>query len=233
MKVIKNFAVFVAVILLAAIVLFTVNGYTKYRRALENVPLSEKINELKENDNYCTIDELPDVYVKAVVAVEDRRFYYHSGFDVIGTVRALLADIRAGKMVEGGSTITQQLAKNLYFPQDNTLERKIAEVFMAFHMENELDKDEILELYFNCIYYGSGYYCIYDAAMGYFGKEPSEMNGYEATLLAGVPNAPSVYSPKVNIELAHRRQEKVVATMAECGYLSEDECDDILIMQNQ
>lgn len=134
-------------------------------------------------------------------------------------------------MVEGGSTITQQLAKNLYFPQDNTLERKIAEVFMAFHIEDEINKDEILELYFNCIYYGSGYYCVYDASVGYFGKEPSEMNDYEATLLAGVPNAPSVYSPKVNPELAHRRQEKVVSTMAECGYLTEDECDDILTMQ--
>lgn len=89
MKILKNIIVFVVVILIAAIALFTVNGYTKYRRALEEMSLSEKIENMKENVNYCTIDELPDIYVKAVVAVEDRRFYYHSGFDVIGTARAV------------------------------------------------------------------------------------------------------------------------------------------------
>ncbi len=233
MKIFKNIIAFVVVILIAAIALFAANGYIKYRSALGEVSLPEKIDDVKANEHYYTIDKIPDIYVKAVVAVEDRRYYYHNGFDIIGTVRALLADIKAGAMVEGGSTITQQLAKNLYFPQDNTLERKIAEVFMAFYIEKNLDKDGILELYFNCIYFGSGYYCIYDAAMGYFGKEPSEMNDYEATLLAGIPNAPSVYSPKVNPELAHNRQEKVVATMAECGYLTAEECDRILVMQKE
>lgn len=231
MKFFKNVLIFTAVILIAAIALFAANGYLKYSSALEKTPLDTRVSQIKENSSYCTIDELPDIYVKAVVAVEDRRFYSHNGFDIIGTARALLTDIKERKMVEGGSTITQQLAKNMYFPQDNTLERKIAEIMMALHIEKELDKDEILELYFNCIYYGSGYYCVYDASMGYFAKPPKEMNEYEATLLAGVPNAPSVYSPKVNLNLAHKRQEKVVATMVQCGYVSEDESDRILSEQ--
>lgn len=143
-----------------------------------------------------------------------------------------MTDIKEMSLKEGGSTITQQLAKNMYFPLDNTLERKIAEILTAFKIEKEYSKDEILELYFNCIYYGSGYYGIYDAAQGYFGKVPSKMTAYEATLLAGVPNAPSVYSPKVNPELAHKRQEKVISTMLETEALTESEADEILAHNN-
>ncbi len=130
--------------------------------------------------------------------------------------------------MEGGSTISQQLAKNLYFPQDDTLQRKIAEIFMAMKIEREYNKEDVLELYVNGIYYGSGYYCIYDASKGYFGKIPKDMTDYECTLLVDIPNAPSVYSIDVNPDLAHQRQEKIVDCMVELEYITDDEGNNIL-----
>ncbi len=112
---------------------------------------------------------------------------------------------------------------------DNTLDRKIAEAFMTIKIEKEYEKEEILEFYINGIYYGSGYYSIYDASKGYFDKTPSEMNDYECTLLVGIPNAPSVYSLKVNPELAHQRQNKVIDCMVELKYISQEEGNKILI----
>jgi len=157
------------------------------------------------------------------VAVEDRRFYKHNGFDIIGTTRAIYNDIKANELLEGGSTISQQLAKNLYFPKDNTLQRKIAEIFMALKIEKEYEKEEVLEFYVNGIYYGSGYYSIYDASVGYFGKAPKDMTDYECTLLVGIPNAPSIYSLNVRPDLAKQRQEKVVQCMVEVKYITENE----------
>ncbi len=196
-------------------------GYEKYSAALAELPLDRAIANLQEKEHYTYYDDIPEIYFKAVVAVEDRRFYKHKGFDFIGAARAIYNDIRAKEMLEGGSTISQQLAKNMYFPKDYTLQRKIAEIFMASKIEKEYKKEDILEFYANIIYFGSGYYCIYDAAEGYFGKKPADMTGDECTLLAGVPNAPSVYSPKVNPGLAKNRQEKVIKSMIECGYISD------------
>ena len=142
---------------------------------------------------------------------------------MIAITRALLHDIQAGKMVEGGSTITQQLAKNQFFTQKKELTRKIAEVFMVREIEKLYDKEEILELYINSIYYGEGYYCIYDASMGYFGKIPAELSDSECVLLAGIPNAPSVYALTVNEELARQRQKQVIQDMITWGYLTKDE----------
>lgn len=128
----------------------------------------------------------------AVVAVEDHRFEQHWGIDLIAIGRAAWNNLISWSLREGGSTITQQLAKNMYFTQEKSFIRKIAEMFMAFRLENTYTKDKILELYVNSIYFGDGYYCVRDASRGYFGKEPIDMTGYESTLLAGIPNAPSV-----------------------------------------
>ena len=125
--------------------------------------------------------------------------------------------------MEGGSTITQQLAKNQYFTQDKKIVRKIAEMFMAFKMESVLDKDKILELYVNSIFFGNNYYCVADASQGYFGKAPSEMNFDECTLLAGIPNAPTNYNPLASAELAKQRQAQVIEKMKKAGYLEEEE----------
>ena len=198
-------------------------GYDKYQAALADRPLAAAIEELQSIKNYTVYEDIPQIYFQALVSVEDRRFYQHNGFDIIGTARAVYNDIKAWELREGGSTIAQQLAKNMYFSQEGTLQRKIAEVLMAVKIEREYTKEEVLEFYINSIYYGSGYYCIYDAAMGYFNKRPSEMTDDECTLLVGIPNAPSVYSLDVNPALAYRRQEKVVESMVECGYIAEEE----------
>lgn len=203
-------------------------GYDKYQQALADRPIAEVITELQSKDNYTQYEDVPEIYYKALVAVEDRRFYKHNGFDVIGSVRAVYNDIKAWELLEGGSTISQQLAKNLYFPQDNTLQRKIAEIFMAMKIERDYEKDDVLEFYVNGIYYGSGYYSIYDASKGYFDKDPKDMTDYECTLLVGIPNAPSIYSLDVRPDLAKQRQEKVIECMVDVEYISEDEGNNIL-----
>lgn len=203
-------------------------GYDKYALALQECPLETTINKLRSKEHYTVYDDVPEIYYKALVAVEDRRFYKHNGFDIIGTARAIYNDIRAWELLEGGSTISQQLAKNLYFPHDNTLQRKIAEIFMAIKIEHEYNKEDVLEFYVNGIYYGSGYYCIYDASEGYFDKEPKDMTDYECTLLAGIPNAPSVYSLDVRPDLAKQRQEKVVECMVEVKLITPEESSSIL-----
>ena len=203
-------------------------GYDNYQQALADRPLNEVLDELQDKDNYTQYEDVPEIYYKALVAVEDRRFYKHNGFDIIGTTRAIYNDIKANELLEGGSTISQQLAKNLYFPQDNTLRRKIAEIFMAMKIEREYEKEDVLEFYVNGIYYGSGYYSIYDASIGYFDKEPKDMTDYECTLLVGIPNAPSVYSLNNRPDLAKQRQKKVIECMVEVEYITEDEGKEIL-----
>lgn len=203
-------------------------GYDRYSEAIADKPLNAAVSELKSKNHYTEYEQIPEIYFDALVAVEDRRFYSHKGFDIIGTARAIYNDIKAWDFIEGGSTITQQLAKNLYFSDENTLERKIAEILMAILIERNYEKKDILELYVNGIYYGSGYYCIYDAAQGYFGKEPWEMTDDECTLLVGIPNAPSVYSLDVNPDLARQRQKLVLMSMVDTGYISENEMNNIL-----
>jgi len=131
---------------------------------------------------------------------------------------------------EGGSTITQQLAKNVYFTQEKKMTRKIAEIFMAIEIEKQCSKEEIFELYVNTSYFGDGYYCVKDASEGYFDKEPAEMNLYECTLLAGIPNAPSVYAPTKNPELARQRQGQVIRKMLKQKYLTEEEAGQIILV---
>ena len=126
-------------------------------------------------------------------------------------------------MKEGGSTITQQLARNLYFTQEKKLTRKAAEMFMALKIEREYTKDEILELYINTIYFGDGYYGIREASLGYYGKEPRELNFYECTMLAGLPNAPSAYALSSHPELAEQRRQTVIGQMEKYGYLDGQE----------
>ena len=150
------------------------------------------------------------------------------GIDIIAIARAAWNNIKSWSLREGGSTITQQLAKNLYFTQERSFIRKAAEVFMAFRLERTYSKDEILELYVNSIYFGDGYYCVRVASEGYFGKEPADMTDDEATLLAGIPNAPSVYSLTANPDLASQRQQYVLQQMVKYGYLGEEEAAAIL-----
>lgn len=227
-KVIKRTLILLIVICVTVLGIFTYEGYKLYEEAINETSIKEMQKQIKENtENYTEIEEVPEIYLKALVAVEDRRYYLHSGIDIISIGRAIITDIKEMELVEGGSTITQQLAKNTYFTQKKEFTRKIAEMFTAIEYEKELSKDEILELYINTCYYGDGYYCIADAADGYFDKEVKDMDTYECTLLVGIPNAPSVYAPTKNPELAKERQIQVLKKMLEEDYITEEEVSKI------
>lgn len=228
----KKFLKFLLCILLVAIsigLIWVGTGYKMYQDAIKAMPLEKKIANIKEIPNYTKLEELPQMYINAVISVEDHRFYQHGGIDIIAIGRAVINDIKAISFVEGGSTITQQLAKNVYFTQEKKLERKIAEVFMAFDFEKALEKSEILELYLNTSYFGDGYNTVKEASRGYFGKEPKDLTDGECIMLAGIPNAPSVYAPTKNMDLAKQRQKQVALKMVEYGYLTEKQMEDILL----
>ena len=228
MKKVFKVLIFLLLIGISIYLLFVNNGYNMYKEAIQNVPLEEKVEEIKQKENYAEFSELPQMYVNAVISVEDKRFYKHNGTDIIAIGRAAINDIKTMAYVEGGSTITQQLAKNMYFTQEKKMERKIAEVFMAWQIEENYSKEEIFELYVNSIFFGDGYYTVKEACRGYFNKELDEMTDYECILLAGIPNAPSVYAPTKNPDLARQRQRQVMGKMIENEYLTEDEANEIL-----
>lgn len=158
-------------------------------------------NEIKNSiSNYVTLDKMPKALTEGVVYSEDRRFYKHKGFDVKSIVRAAVADIKAGRIVQGGSTITQQLAKNIYLSFDQDILRKIDEVFIAQKLESLFTKDEILEMYLNIIYYGEGAYGVQEASQKYFNKNVWELNKEECSKMVIIPQAPSVNNPIKNPE---------------------------------
>ena len=227
-KVIGKILIVIFIVLLSFGLIIAGTGYNMYKEAIDKTPLDEKVAQIKEKDNYTTLDEMPDIYKKAVVAVEDHRFYTHGGIDIIAIGRAIWNDMKAMSFVEGGSTITQQLAKNIYFTQEKELTRKVAEVFMAFKIEDKYNKNEILELYLNTSYFGDGYETVKEASRGYFGKEPLELTDYEAVMLAGIPNAPSVYAPTVNLDLAKQRTKQVIDAMVKYDVITQDEANRIL-----
>lgn len=163
MKKFLKIACILLLIILSISLLFIDNGYKMYKKAIEDEPLEEKVMQIQDKENYTEFSELPQMYINAVISVEDKRFYKHSGIDLIAICRAFINDIKAMSFVEGGSTITQQLAKNMYFTQEKKIERKIAEVFMAWKIEDNYSKKEIFELYVNTIYFGEGYYAVKEA----------------------------------------------------------------------
>lgn len=228
MKVIKRIIILIILIVVFTGAFLTYQGYVMYKEALDKISVEDKVFELREQENYTKIEDLPEFYLDAVVAVEDRRFYDHGALDPIGIARAIWTNVKSLELKEGGSSITQQVAKNVYFTQEKTALRKIAEVFMAFEIEKNCDKDTILEMYVNTSYFGSGYYGIKEAVNGYYDKEPIDMNKYESSMLAGVPNAPSVYAPTKNPDLAAQRQRQVLDKMVKYEYITEEEKNDIL-----
>ncbi len=226
-RVLRSLLLLVMVVCVCSGLAVVGKGYEAYQEAVDEISLEDKVAAIRGKDSFTEYEELPQIYVQAVMAGEDKRFLRHMGVDPIAICRAVRNDILAGSFVEGGSTITQQLAKNLYFGQDKDLTRKVAEVLVAMDLERNYSKEEIFELYVNAIYFGDGYYDVASASQGYFGKEPEDMNDYECTLLAGIPNAPSVYAPTRNPELAAKRQLKVVERMEVCGYFSTEEAETV------
>jgi penicillin-binding protein 1A len=169
--------------------------------------------------NLLGIKDFPPNLIAAVLSVEDRRFYSHFGIDPLGLARAMVRNILAGRWVQGGSTITQQLAKNLFLTPDKTIRRKVQEALMALKIEHNFTKDEILTAYLNRVYFGSGAYGVDAASKTYFNKPVRELDLWESAVLAGLLKAPSRFSPASNPELARQRAEVVIETMKDAGYL--------------
>ena len=162
-------------------------------------------------------------FLNAVIALEDARFYQHRGLDHISFVRALLANFRGGKIVQGGSTLTQQLAKNLFFTFEKTWLRKFRELLMAIQMEATFSKKEILEAYCNQVYFGNGMYGVEEASRMYFGKRAKDLTLLEAAMLAGIPNSPNAFNPFRSYKLASRRSRLALNRMVKGGSISEDQ----------
>lgn len=218
------FAVLVIVIIVGGVCY--ANGKKLYDSKLSETNLADMVTSIREDENFSSLNELPKYYKDAVISVEDHRFYNHGAIDVIALCRAVVSNIKQKDFKEGGSTITQQTAKNMYFiTEDDVVSRKVAEAILSFELEKKYSKDDILELYINTIYFGDGYYGIKEACKGYLNKEPKDMALYDATMLAGIPNAPSAYAPTVNFDLTKSRQKKVVSSMLEHEYINQEEAD--------
>src|SRR6267143_637683 len=184
----------------------------------------ELLTELHvERRIFVPLAHIPQTLRDAVIATEDRRFYSHFGVDPIGIARAVYQNYRRGRIVEGGSTITQQLTKVLFLTPDKSLERKMKEAVLALELERRYSKDRIFEMYLNQVYFGHGSYGVEAASRTYFGKTVSEVNVREAALLAGLPRAPSSYSPFEHAAAAQRRRDVVLRRMAEFGTIKDDE----------
>lgn len=226
MKFIRRLLLFILVIIIIVGSVLYLNGNKLYKEKLSEISLENKVSFVRENSNFIKLNSLPTYYKDAVVSVEDRRFYSHGTIDFIALARATFSNIKQKDFKEGGSTITQQTAKNLYLIKEKDVSnRKVTEFLIGRDLEKKYNKDEILELYVNTIYFGDGYYGIQEASKGYFNKDAKDLTLYEATMLAGVPNAPSLYAPTINFHLTQSRQKKVVSSMVETGTLSQEEAD--------
>ena len=201
--------IFIIIFIICSIILIL--GYIKYKDAIDKKSISNIVSEIKENENYVKIENVSADYKNAVVAIEDHRFYNHNGIDVLSILRSTYVNLKRKSLDYGASTITQQVGRIMYFSQEKSPIRKIAEIFVAFDLEKKYSKDEILELYINIIYFGNGYYGIKEASEGYFNKRPDELTFEEATYLAGIPNAPSIYSE--DDKLGEERRLQVVEAM--------------------
>jgi len=192
---------------------------------LNNEIIAEFCEERRE---IISLSALPNHLINAVIATEDADFYKHKGVNLKGLMRAFYKNLMAGHIKEGGSSITQQLAKALFLTPERTFSRKIQEIFLAFHIERRYTKNEILERYLNKIYFGHGAYGIESAALWYFGKQAKDLNLAESALLAGLPKAPNTYSPIKNPSLGKKRQAFVLSRMLELEFITEDEAKEAI-----
>ncbi|MDO4794064.1 MAG: biosynthetic peptidoglycan transglycosylase [Filifactor alocis] len=198
-------------------------GYFLYTDIIEKEPVLSKVEFLRSKKDYVRYEDISSDFLNAIYSIEDRRFYTHGAVDYLALIRAVIRNIERGELTEGGSTITQQLAKNMYFSHKRSFSRKLAEFYIAHELEKVLSKKEILELYVNIIYYGDGHYGISQASHGYFHKMPKELTLNEASLLAGLPNAPSLLSLSKNYAGAQRRQQEVLEAMLDTRTISQED----------
>ena len=209
----------IAISVAAALGVFVLGCWELHKAAVTQLTPTALYAQMSQEEGFVEYGELPQFYVNAVTAIEDRNFFTHGGVEVSSLARALLRNIKAGSFAEGGSTITMQTAKNLYYTQEKSITRKVTEIFTAFDLEHELSKEQIFALYVNTIYFGCGYYGIGAAAQGYYGVTPAELTEEQCAVLAGVPKSPNAFSPANHPEAAESRAQAVLAAMEECGYV--------------
>ena len=230
MKIVRNILLVILAIFIVVAITVYVMGDNLYQEALGDSTIEEIIDDIRSDPNYVEYEDLPQNYINAVIAVEDHRFRDHGAIDLIAIGRAIYVNVTNFELREGGSTITQQVAKNIFYitEDDHVVARKSAEILTAFDLEDKYSKDEIVELYANTIYFGDGYYGIEEACQGYLDKSATEINLADCTMMAGIPNAPSVYAPTVNPDLTRSRQEKVISDMVEYRYLAQADADELV-----
>jgi penicillin-binding protein 1A len=206
---------------------FDITAQTNWRNAQDYavVFLDRAGNEIGKrgvlHSSIVPLEEIPDYLIKATLATEDRRFYDHFGIDVTGTLRALIENLRASGVRQGGSSLSQQLAKNLFLTNERSIERKIKEAFLAIWLETHLSKQEILRLYFDRAYMGGGAFGVEAASQFYFGKSVRDISLAEAAMLAGMFKAPTKYAPHVNLPAARARANQVLSNLVDAGYMTE------------
>ena len=223
--------------LFTAAILTTSCGYSISDSAMEEGLVPDAVSQFYDNENriiYTTasaehrlpvkLDKIPKHVRAAFISIEDNRFYEHSGIDYRGTFRALVSNIM-GQEVQGGSTITQQLAKNAFLTQERTISRKIKEAFLARQMENKYTKDEILNMYLNQIYFGEGSYGVESASLTYFGKHVQDIDLAEAATLAAIPKSPNYYDPMENPKANKERRNIVLDQMVKYGHITQADAD--------
>lgn len=200
-KISKRFGIFIMsiLILVAIIVSPTVyRGYKMYEKAVDEEPIRHRIEKIKASPSYVSIDEISPFFIDYLIESEDHRFYDHSGFSFVSIGRALVTNVKLGYRAEGGSSLTQQLAKNLYFSFEKTYERKVAELITALELERIYEKNDILEFYCNVVYFGEGCYGIRTASKHYYNKEPIQLTDDEATELVKTLKSPNKRNPNVD-----------------------------------
>lgn len=219
----------ITLLALIGFLIFLGIGFVNYKNAISKTSIEEKVSSIQGDEDYVSNDQISPYVLKATVSIEDHRFYDHGGVDYYALTRAMVSNMFAKGIVGGGSTITQQLAKNLYFTYKSSYVRKASEVFMAYDLESKLTKDTILELYVNIINYGDNYIGIKQASEGYFGKAPSELTLEEATLLAGIPQSPSNFQLSTHKEAARTRQKQVLEAMVRDEHITQKQANQIMI----
>lgn len=215
-------------LILTLFLVTTLAGYGYYQYLVHQIPLKTKITQIQNEEDYVEFEEISPYLLDATVSVEDQRFYEHKGVDIIALGRILYVLITTGRISGGGSTITQQLAKNLYFDFSPSLFRKFPEYFITKELENTYEKAEILEIYVNIINYGDNCMGISEASQHYFNKTPSELTFDEATLLAGIPQSPANYQLSNHEEAARVRQKAVIQTIIDNEIYPEKQLDSLL-----
>lgn len=226
MKFVKYYILLI--IMLSSIIVsdYIHTGYMMYK-AVDDVIFYEKIKDVQLQEDYIELGDISTSFLQAIIAIEDHRYYEHSGYDLIAIGRASIQNLSNGEIVSGASTITQQLSKNLFLSFDQTYERKIAEILLASKLENNYTKDEILTLYVNVVNFGENQLGIGSASTYYFNKQPSELSAAEAILLAGVPQSPYYYSLVDHFDEAVVRSDRVIQAMMNQSILTPFEGDQL------